>query len=569
MERQLRKGKFVTHVRCTNPGCGSSDALAVYKQEDGSYNGTCFSCGHFERDIPGYSSIDPPRVERVSNGPSTTPGISTILTVESIAKCPLLPVLPRHITQATAEHYGVRTILNGYDGKTPVAICFPYYIYNSNNIYTLVGYKKRILEQKDFSFVGNAKDITLFGEQLYPSGGKRLYITEGEIDAMSLYQVLKTNSTIPGYIPCVVSLPHGVHNAANALANSSRFLDKFKEIYLVFDQDRQGKEAIDLVCSFLPLEKVRIVTFDLKDANEMLMQGRSQDLLWAALTGAKQYLPSGITTSKELLEKALKKAENGPPWPWPTMTRLTHGRRPGLYGFGAGVGIGKTEFFHELLHHIITQEHKPVGIFLLEEKPERTLQVLAGKSLNLPIHDPDCRYNPSDAARILHSFGDPDELVYLFDHKGSRDWQTIYSQCKYFAAVCGVRDIVIDPLTAIISKTENTDRALHEIMDDMSKLCYEPYNCRVYFSSHLNEPIRGQTSHEEGGAVLESQFAGSRAMIRYANYIFGLERNKQDPVPHKRNTITVVNRKDRDYGTATGQKFELLYNQGTGRLLEQ
>ena len=161
------------------------------------------------------------------------------------------------------------------------------------------------------------------------------------------------------------------------------------------------------------------------------------------------------------------------------------------------------------------------------------------------------------------------ETLYLFDHKGSRDWATIFSQCKYLAAVHGVRDLIIDPLTAIISHEENTDRALHGMMADMSVLAADPFNCTVYYSSHLNEPPRDRRSHEEGGRVHESQFAGSRAMIRFSNYIIGLERNKQAPDLLERNTTTFRILKDRDFGSSTGETFDVFYDQKTGRYLEQ
>lgn len=566
MDRALEKGEYVVRTMCTNPHCGSSDALAVYRKPDGSYDAWCFSCGHFEPNPPLSSKVN--KTNRTNDG-STQEGVSTLLTVDAIQKCPLLPLNDRKISQQTAERYGVRTILNGFDGQTPVAYNFPYYIYNIYNTPIISGYKKRIISDKNFSFIGNSKDILLFGEQLFLSGGKRLYITEGEIDALTVYQVLKENSTLQGYEPCVVSLPNGAHAAAKALSSRMKFLDKFKEIVLVFDNDKAGREAVEIACSFLPLEKVRIVELDLKDANEMHLAGRSRELMWACVTGAKPYVPSGITTSKELLLEALKPSEEGSPWPWPTLTYLTHGRRPGIYGIGAGVGIGKTEFFHELLHHIISSEQKPVGVFLLEENPQRTLKILAGKSLNLPLHIPDTQYNPDDVERILSSFHDPRELVYVFDHKGSRDWDTIFTQCKYLATVHGVRDIFIDPLTAIISSEENTDRVLHKIMADMAALTTSPYNCSVYYSSHLNEPPRDKTPHEEGGRVKESHFAGSRAMIRFSNYIIALERNKQDPDIVTRNTTTVRMLKDRDYGSSTGETFEVYYDQGTGRYLER
>ena len=41
-------------------------------------------------------------------------------------------------------------------------------------------------EPKDFIWAGDSKKATLFGQNLWPGGGKRVVVTEGEIDAMTI-----------------------------------------------------------------------------------------------------------------------------------------------------------------------------------------------------------------------------------------------------------------------------------------------------------------------------------------------------------------------------------------------
>lgn len=561
MTEKLRKGKFVGHIACTS--CPSSDAMSVYRQDDGSYDATCFSCGHYEPDPYGGNAHSTRGAGTAVEQAKEPDRIHQMYTVDSCSTCPHTAFSDRGIRFDTNEFYGVRAALNGADGHSVVAHLYPYF--KGNN---LTGYKKRDVKDKNFWTIGDCKDVDLFGMHLFAEGGRRVYITEGELDALSLFQALKDEAG-PEYRhlnPAVVSLPHGANSVAKSLSHNVDFLSKFEKVILCFDQDEAGQKAVEDACSILDPTKTHVAKLTEKDANVMLMAGKARELKWACIN-AQTYTPSGIATVDDFYDAAITSPSVGKLWPWPSLTRLTYGRKPGLYGFGAGVGVGKTEVFHEIIEHIVYDEQRPVGIFLLEEAPARTIRILGGKRINKPVHRPDCNYSQEELQRAIDELRLPNK-VYIFDHRGERNWKTIYNQCRHLISVHGISDIFIDPLTAVISHEENTDRTLHAIMDDMSRLTHDPYNASLYFSSHLNEPSRDRTSHEEGGRVTESQFAGSRAMVRFSDYIFGLERNKQHEDEVKRNTVTLRVLKDRMYGSATGETFDMFYNHTTGRMLE-
>lgn len=550
-----KPGKYIHKIACTNSVCGSSDAMAVYQKEDGTYDATCFSCGHFEPHPYGEG------IRPVTTGAAEAE-IVEFLTLDGCSRCPTRPLIDRGLSVETAEFYGVKITVNGTDGQTPVAHLYPYHKAGK-----LTGYKKRVIENKRFSTIGDCKDVDLFGQHLFEAGGNKLYITEGECDALALFQCFKSlaGAEFKHLNPAVVSLPQGAHNAAKSLERAQPFISKFNEVVLVFDQDEPGEEATRLAFAVLDPTTTKVARLTEKDPNAMLLAGKANELKWACLN-ATPYTPSGIATVADLIEAATTPPTLSDPWPWPSLTRLTYGRYPGLYGIGAGVGVGKTEFFHELAWYIAHEQHTPIGLFLLEEAPSRSLRILGGRTLGIPLHKPDVECDPAVARAAIQEF---EGKVFLFDHRGERTWDYIYTQLKYLIVGRGIKDIFLDPLTAIISHSDNTDRFLHAIMDDLSRLTHDPYNARVYYSSHLNEPPRDRTSHEEGGRVTESQFAGSRAMARYSDYLIGLERNKQDLDVNQRNTTTVRVLKDRRFGSATGETFELFYDHKTGRYLEK
>ena len=49
--------------------------------------------------------------------------------------------------------------------------------------------KTRRSASKDFVWIGDPKEATLFGQQCWASGGRKVVVCEGEIDAMSMSQV--------------------------------------------------------------------------------------------------------------------------------------------------------------------------------------------------------------------------------------------------------------------------------------------------------------------------------------------------------------------------------------------
>ena len=95
------------------------------------------------------------------------------------------------------------------------------------------------------------------------SGGKHLVITEGEIDALSVSQAMDNKWP-------VVSLPNGAQSATKAIANCYDWLDRFERIVLMFDMDKPGQEAVNLVAPLLPPGKTCVAVLPRKDANETL-----------------------------------------------------------------------------------------------------------------------------------------------------------------------------------------------------------------------------------------------------------------------------------------------------------
>src|ERR1035437_8698067 len=111
---------------------------------------------------------------------------------------------------------------------------------------------------KQFSIVGNGKNMPLYGQWKF-NAGKHLVITEGELDCLSVSQAMDNKWP-------VVSLPNGAQSAEKAVANAYDWLDKFERIVLMFDMDTPGQDAAEKVAALLPVGKAGIAVLTAKDA---------------------------------------------------------------------------------------------------------------------------------------------------------------------------------------------------------------------------------------------------------------------------------------------------------------
>lgn len=516
-----------TH-RCDS--CGSSDAVKYYS-DGGSF---CFSCNTYNPNGDAGYKFEKDR------------GIPMDKTSHLIQDVEAVALKARKINEDTCRHmsYGVGT----YHNKT-VQVA-NYYDKEGSRVAQKVRDK-----DKNFRFIGNTKDILLFNQQNCRGGGKKLTITEGEIDALSVSQAFDNKWD-------VVSIGTGASGAKRELAKQLEFINGYEEIVLWFDNDRAGQEALDSVIPILPIGKVKIARHvDYKDANEVLLHLGKPGLV-NVFYNAELYKPEGIILPEELLEEALKPIEYGRPWMFEKMTDITYGRRLGeVVALGAGVSVGKTDTVMQSVAFDMKQGYK-VGTFMLEQQTRETLLRIAGKLDGQHYHLPDSKHNPENLRNTITNIKD----LYIYDNFGAIDWDTISNKIKFMVHNYGVEHIYIDNLTALNAHAQDERRNLDGLMADVATLAKE-LNIWILVVSHLNPPKTG-VSHEAGGKVEQAQFTGSRAIMRWASFMLGVERNTTAPEQEDRQRGLIRCIKDRFSGKATGQTIGFVYDIETGMLLE-
>jgi twinkle protein len=526
---------FVAKEPC--PGCCSRDNLGRYS--DG--HAYCFSssCSYYEK-------RDGEVAERLSSDAASRPRRETFNPIHY----EILGLPKRGLSEKTCRHwdYGV--------GEFNGAPCH-FSHYRDPTTRELVAQKVRTAG-KDFPVLkADGAKLPLYGQHLWRGDRRSLIVTEGELDAMSVSQV--QDHKYP-----VVSLSGGAGNAVNDIKRHYEWLCEFDKIVLMFDDDQPGREAAEACAELLPCGKVFIASIEgYKDANEALVDGKPSAIT-SAFWNAKPYQPDGIFTLDDIEEEVLAPVVLGRPWFLPTLTELTFGRRDGeVIYFGAGTGVGKTDFFTTQICHDVLDLGIPTACIYLEQPPAETGKRIAGKAAGKQFHIPDGSWTQDELKDTFNELKSTGKL-FLGGNFSSASWESIKARMRFMAVGLGVKHFYLDHLTALADPSK--ERESLEIITKELALMAQELSVVIHVISHLATP-EGKP-HEEGGRVMMRHFKGSRAIGFWAHFAFGLERNPQHEDAAIASQTTLRCLKDRYTGRATGKTITLAYDTTTGLISE-
>lgn len=514
------------HQPCDD--CGSSDALSVY--EDHTF---CFSCQTHRW------TNDAPDVQR-------TEVRSDLLPVGSYQDLPT-----RCLSEAICRKFGYS--VSQTNGRT---VQLAAYRDQSNNV---VAQKVRPKSKDDMFSTGDFKNVKLFGQHLWRPG-KRLVITEGEVDCLSYAEVTK------GRWP-VVSISSGAASAVRTIKRNLEFVEGFDEIVLMFDMDEQGQSAAEKVSDILTPGKCAIAQLPLKDANEMLVAGRVKELT-EAVWQAEPRRPDGIINGKELWDEVSRPITDGVRYPWSKWNSTLFGIRPReITTLTAGSGVGKSTIVAEIAYQLGCNEASNVGYVALEEGLGRTGQRLMSLAINKPIHLPSDVTDEERKQAFDATLGTGKYLLY--DHFGSLDSDNLLRKLTYMVTALDCKYLVLDHLSILVSGMDQ--EAMSHYGDERKAIDYtmtqlrsftERTNVSLFVVSHLRRP-GGDKGHEGGEKVYLSHLRGSAAIAQLSDSVVSISRD----MTNGDNRLDVTCLKNR-YAGITGPMGQLEYNTTTGRLTE-
>jgi len=536
----MQQKKWLDRGAC--PSCGSSDANVNHTA---GYS-WCFSCQtrfgeEVRKDLQFYQGkiLELPKQES-----------KIMATVGEWGE-----ISERKISHETAKKFNTKIKRNGN-----IITHHLYGYYNNKDEH--VGNKIRQTKDKRMWVEGELSNAVLFGQNIFTQKAKYITICEGEIDAMSAYELM--GSKWPS-----VSIKTGAAGALKDCKEAFDYLDMYDNVVLCFDMDKQGQEAAEKVAQLFSPNKCKIMRMEHKDANEYLKMGQRETFnqCW---WGAKPYTPAGIINLKDV-GASLYEEEYCETclYPWSKLNEKTYGMRTGeLTTFCSGAGMGKSSLVRELMHHLLRNTKDNIGILALEEGIKHTAWNIMSVEASARLYIKEIRegYTQEQLEKWQEDTINSGRF-FAFDHFGSIDNDEILARIRYMAQALDVKWAILDHLSILVSGQEDTDerKSIDILMTKLRSLVEQTGIC-LLLVSHLRRPS-GDRGHEDGKEISLSHLRGSASIGHLSDMVLGLERNQQDEDPIASNTTTIRILKNR-YTGDTGIATHLFYDKSTGRMTE-
>jgi twinkle protein len=314
------------------------------------------------------------------------------------------------------------------------------------------GGKKRVRAEADCEPI-------LFGMQVIPDNQRFLAITEGEIDAISLFE----------YGMSAVSVPFGggTGDKHRWIETCWEWLERFSEIFLVMDADAEGQAAGKDIAHRLGLHRCKVVTLPKKDANECLQARIPKEEILRCFQEADTFDPEELKPASAYTEGVISRfhpsggQRPGIDLPW----QKTQGRIR-LYAGETSIwtgtnGHGKSLLLGQVMLGALEQG-TPSCIASFEMHPERTLGRMVQQWTRDHCPSPD---------RIRQAMAAITESVWIFDLVGTAKRDRLLEVFRYAFHRYGVRQFVIDSLSkcGLGDDDYNGQKAFIDTLGDFAK----------------------------------------------------------------------------------------------------
>lgn len=412
------------------------------------------------------------------------------------------------------------------------AICFNYYRDGE-----LVNIKFRA-KDKDFKMAKDAELIFYNLDSIKEE--ETVYITEGEIDAMSLYETGIYN---------VISVPNGAAVSGTQrleyLDNCWHYFTKMTKVVLMTDNDIPGLKLREELARRIGYGKCWVVNYydGCKDANDVLVKHGKLALLSVA-EQAKLYPLEGEIVMDDMYETIIDFYENGYPEGYASGVSSDFDELltfyPGQLTIVTGIpGSGKSEFIDWIMANLTKKHEWNWGICSFECKPEFHVTKLAEKFTDKAFafrKDPEHRINKEDFEYAIGMIDKHFHFMNLSLIDVTMDG--LIAKAEEFVVRYGINGFLFDPWNCIEAKGEGTDyilQCLNKLINFLGK-----YKVHGFLVAHPTKLQKDKSTGMYEVATLYN-ISGSAHFFNRTHNGLSVYRNFQN------NIVDVYNQKVKDY----------------------
>ncbi|KTD37596.1 hypothetical protein Lmor_0459 [Legionella moravica] len=346
----------------------------------------------------------------------------------------------------------------------------------------------------------------LFGWHLISDTTRSVTICEGEIDAMTLYQY--------GIPALSVPFGGGSGNKQRWIESEYDRLSIFDEIFLCFDDDREGHLAVAELVERLGRHRCRIVKLPYKDPNECLLANIQRDEIKQYFKEARTCDPDELKSAYLFLDEVIEQFYPSPntplgyfsPWGKVKDSILF---RPEELSIWTGInGHGKSQFLGQIILSCMQQGAK-VCIASLELKPKQLLMRLTRQAgaLSTPT---------KEYIQAIHEWYQ--DKLWIFDLVGTAKSKRLLDVFLYARQRYGIDVFVIDSLMKL-DISEDDYKAQKTFIEQLCDFKNQ-HNCHIHVVVH---PRKGADESQPPGKLDNK---GTGAISDLADNCFSVWRNK-------------------------------------------
>jgi twinkle protein len=492
------------------------EATLSIKDEGDKVMWNCWHC-----QVSGAASTNKPIRREAVSQPQTVVPLRTLpsreLDVSSIEY-----LATRGISEAVVRHAGVVSGDKFFRklGSEAPALGFVYR--HKDQDYAI---KWRSISGKEFTQDGSAQTLYLADKVEVT---KNLIITEGELDALSFWEV---------GLRVAVSIPSGAIEASNSddgaklkwMQHHDAMLAAANRVFLAVDMDGPGQTTANELARRIGKAKCWRVEFPAgcKDANDTLVK-LGADALTEAFASAQPWPIEGIAAPIDYADKVTSLYTKGLPrgmsTGWPAVDDIYTLNPGNLVVITGTPGHGKSTFIDAMLVNAMKLHNWRVAYASFENPPDIHLSKLIAQKVGKPFGlGPNPRM---DETEMLEALGWVNERVTFLTHDGVMP--TVQSLIERFETAVrryGVKACVVDPFNFLKLNTKKDGGVDTESINEMLsefKMFAQRAELVLFLVAHPAKPMGGSNDQVPGGYSI----SGSAHFYNRAD--FGLTMHRKD-----------------------------------------